>query len=150
MISMKLIMPPLPLLDADKILRATENALDDAAKDVRVDFLVTTETFDHKVEFTIDKTNGKREVYTTDAPYFYVNFGTSVRRALMSPDFKPKTRTGFIGSNQGRGGVVFISKKLNLPGIKAREFDRVIKEKWQKAFPAIMQRAIDAEIGSGK
>jgi hypothetical protein len=147
---MRLIMPPLPLLDADKILRATENALDGAAKDVKVDFMVTTETFDHKVDFVIDKSNGKREIYTTDAPYFYVNFGTRVRHALMSPDFKPKTRTGWIGSNQGRGGVILISKKLNLPGIEARKFDTTIQEKWQKRFPEIMQRAIDAEVGSGR
>lgn len=146
MMSLKVIMPPLPLLDADKILRATENALDNAAKDVKVDFLVTTETFDHQVDFKIDKEDGQREVYTTDAPYYYINFGTRVRRALMSEDFRPKTRNRYIGSNKGRGGVVFISKKLNLPGIKAREFDKAIQEKWQKEFPKIMQRAIDAEV----
>ena len=147
---MTVIMPPVQLLNADKVIRAVENTLDNAAKNVKVDFQVTTETFDHKVEFVIESTQGRREVYTTDAPYFYINFGTSVRHALMSPDFKPKTRTGYIGSNQGRGGVVIISKKLNLPGIKAREFDRVIREKWQKELPVILQRAIDAEVGSGR
>ena len=150
MIGAKVIMPPMPLFDAEKIIRATENALDDAAKDVKVDFLVTTQTFDHSVEFVIDKSTGKREIYTTDPPYFYVNYGTKVRRALMSPDFSPKTRAGVIGSNPGRGGVVFISHRLSLPGIEARNFDKVILEKWQAQFPTIMQRAIDAEIGSGK
>ena len=150
MISAKVIMPPLPLLNADAIVRATENALDNAAKAARVDFLVTTETFDHKVDFVIDKDDGRREVYTTDAPYYYVNFGTKVRHALMSPDFKAKTVPGAIRSNLGRGGVVIISKKINLPGIVAREFDRIIQEKWQEEFYKIMQRAIDAEVGSGR
>ena len=147
MISCKVIMPP--LFKTDKMLRAVENALDNVAKDVKIDFQVTTLTFDHKVEFTIDSERGKRQIYTTDPPYFYVNYGTRVRHALMSKDFKPKTRTGYIGSNKGKGGVVFISKKINLPGIVAREFDRVIQEKWQKQLPDILQRAIDAEIGSG-
>lgn len=150
MISAKVIMPPLPLLDPRKIARAVENALDGAAKDVKVDFLVTTQTFDHTVEFTIESKEGWRSVSTTDAPYCYINAGTKVRHALMSPDFRAKTRPRYIGSNKGRGGVLIVSRKINLPGIEAREFDKTIAEKWQKEFPVILQRAIDAEIGKGR
>lgn len=146
MISAKVIMPILPLLNVPKIIAAVENALDGAALGVQADFLVTVDTWNDKPEFKIDKEDGKRTVYTTSSIYHYVNAGTAVRRALMSPDFKPKTRSGFIGSNMGKGGVVLISKKLNLPGIKAREFDKVIEEKWQKQLPEILQRAVDAAV----
>ena len=59
---MTVIMPPVQLLNADKVIRAVENTLDNAAKNVKVDFQVTTETFDHKVEFVIESTQGRREV----------------------------------------------------------------------------------------
>ena len=72
----------------------------------------------------------------------YVNEGTSVRHAVMSSDWKSKTVPNVIGSFAGQGEVVFISKKINLPGIKARNFDKLIQEKMTPIFKDEMEQAL--------
>lgn len=138
--------PPVELISSRELAQAIENTLNNTAKAVKTDFLVTVDTWKGKPDFTIQRGNDYRYVYTTSKEYFFVNAGTKVRRAVMSDDFRPKSRPEYIGSNIGRGGVVFISKKINLPGIKARKFDKTIQEKWQKQFPITLQRAIDAAV----
>lgn len=133
-------------LSGDAMARVIENTLTGVALDVQVDFGVTVQTWSHKPAFNIKREKYKRTVSTPDQIYKYVTRGTRVRRALMSGDFRPKTRTGWIGSNKGRGGVVFISKRVNRPGIKARQFEETIQKKWKKLMPGIFQRAIDAEV----
>ena len=143
---LRVFIPSGNFLDGEAIVRAVENGLSEAAAAAKVDFEVTTATWDNKPDFKVDQEEGYRLIYTDDDQYGYVNKGTKVRRAVMSPGFRPKTRFRFIGSNKGAGGVVFISKKLNLPGIEAREFDLAIKEKWDKELPVALQRAIDTEV----
>ncbi len=140
------IVPRGNLPDGAQMARVIENTLTAVALDVQVDFGVTVQTWKHKPKFSIKRERYKRTVSTSDKVYKFVTRGTKVRRALMSPDFMPKTRTGWIGSNKGRGGVVFISKRLKLPGIKAREFEETIQAKWKKLMPKVFQRAIDAEV----
>ena len=144
--SMRVIIPREPFLDGAAIVRAVENSLSEAAASAKRDFMATTRTWDSRPEFTIDSRPGVREVYTTSDVYGYLNAGTSVRRAVMVGGFRPKTRHRYIGSNKGKGGVVFVSKKLSLPGIEAREFDIAIAEKWNDKMPALLQRAVDSEV----
>lgn len=104
---------------------------------------------DREFEQTVNTWNGKpgfkKEVVphpdriqgtvsTDNKIYGYINNGTSVRRALMSKNWKSKTKPGFIGSGQGAGHVVFISRRISRPGIKARNFDKVIARRVQKRF----------------
>jgi hypothetical protein len=133
-------------ISGEAMARVIENTLTDIALDVQVDFGVTVQTWNHKPKFNIKREKYKRTVSTNDRVYGFVTRGTSVRRALMSQDFRPKTRTGYIGSNKGRGKVVFISKRVVRPGIKARNFEQTIQKKWQKQMPKTFQRAIDAEV----
>lgn len=133
-------------LDAAKILRAVENGLDAAAKGAQTDFRVTTRTWNHKPDFNIERSPGRRVVATDDDIYFYLDEGTRVRYATMTANFRPKSRVRFIGSNIGRGGVLFISRKRPRPGIKAREFSDVIHKKWDRELPLTLQRAINAEV----
>lgn len=82
---------------------------------------------------------------TPEDIYMFVTRGTSERHALMSPDFSPKTKKGFIGSTSGRGGVVRVSKNLKLPGIDSRDFEEVITKKNKsyinKSFQKILYEA---------
>jgi len=144
--TMRVIIPKEPFLDGAAIVRAVENSLSEAAASAKTDFGATTRTWDSQPDFTIDSRPGVREVYTTNDVYGYLNRGTAVRRAVMVGGFRPKTRHRYIGSNKGKGGVVFISKKLSLPGIEAREFDIAVKEKMDDEVPVKMQRAIAAEV----
>ncbi len=85
-----------------------------------------TSAWRHTVEFEVETEGRKGDitllVSTDDEIFKFLDKGTRVRRAIMSPDFVPKTTVGSLQSKRGRGGVVFISKKVNRPGIKARKF----------------------------
>jgi hypothetical protein len=146
-IDLKVKLPRRKLFDADKMAKAVENALNGLALDVQADFGVTTQTWQTvDPDFNIEKKRGRRIVSTDNKIYGYLNYGTRVRHALMSPDFSPKTRKRYIGSNKGRGGLVAVSRRIRRPGIKAREFDQAIAEKWEKLAPNVFQRAIDSEF----
>lgn len=96
------------------------------AQAMRRDYQRCTKTWEHEVKFEQITTSRGPDLVViigTDDPIFrYVNAGTRVRRALMSPDFEAKTRPGSLDSRPGQGGVVFISRTLELPGIEARDF----------------------------
>ena len=74
--------------------------------------------------------------------YEYIDLGTKVRYATMTPGFKPKTSHRVIGSRGGSGGVLIISKKRPRPGIKAREFSLEIRVRRRKGFFKTMNKAM--------
>jgi hypothetical protein len=134
-------------LSDKRIRRATENALDAIAEDMRIDFLVTTQSWKGKPKFTIDrKKSGERVISTDNLIYKFVSGGTRVRYATMSRGFIAKTRSGVIGSGPGRGGRMFVSKMHPRPGIKAREFPKVIARKWKPRLPMLFRRFILDEL----
>lgn len=145
MTTMKVLIPR-NNLDPKKLLRAVENTLTMTAKAVKVDFDTTTRTWKDQPEFTIEKAPFQRIVATDSDIYRFVTRGTSIRYATMMPGFAPKTAVRLIGSMAGKGSKAFVSKKHPKPGIKAREFEEAISDKWQKELPEQMQRAIDAEL----
>lgn len=79
-------------------------------------------------EFKRDGVRLSHLVYTTNEIYSYLNAGTSVRRAVLSKDWKNKTAVRELKSGAGAGRVVFVGKKVNLPGIKARHWTEVVAE----------------------
>lgn len=137
---------PKRLFSAARMERVVENFLTMTADAIKIDFDVTTRTWKRRPVFLVRGKKGERTIYTDSDIYKFVSGGTRVRYATMTPGFRAKTRVRYIGSNMGRGGVAFISRKHPRPGIKAREFPEAIIAKWDKEAPRQMQRALDAEV----
>jgi hypothetical protein len=81
-------------------------------------------------------------VGTDDKIFEYLDKGTSVRYAIMSPDFIAKTKPGSLQSGPGRGGMVFISRKHPRPGIKARHFSDKVEQTLRREIPETLQREL--------
>ena len=69
---------------------------------------------------------------TTNKIYRFVNSGTRVRRARMIPPFRAKTKVGRLSSGRGINSGVVVSRRFNLPGIKARNFDVLVLNNTEK------------------
>jgi len=81
-------------------------------------------------------------VTTEDKRYKFVDEGTKVRYATMSPNFRAKTKVNSLTASAGRGGMLFVNKKRPRPGIKARGFTKLVQKKWQPEFEDRMDRAL--------
>jgi hypothetical protein len=79
---------------------------------------------------------------TRSKPYIYVELGTRVRYATMTPDFTAKTQPRVIDSGPGSGGVLFVNKQRPRPGIEARHSNEVIARSAERYLPEIMSAAI--------
>lgn len=82
------------------------------------------------------------QVTTDDRRYLFVDEGTKVRYATMSPDFIAKTKPKSLKAGKGRGRMLFVNKKKPRPGIKARGFTKLVKKKWEPLFRAGMDDAM--------
>lgn len=154
---MTVIVPKRFLKLPEVLERVIENTLDGAAENVREDFLVTTQTWEHKPEFAIVKKPGDRWIGTDDKIYGILNEGARphIIRAKNGPGlrfyatgFKPKSRVQQIVSRKGKAANKDFRTPVVVhhPGVEKRMWNRVIKKKWDKMLPTILQRAIDAEV----
>lgn len=101
--------------------------------------------FQSKVYSTQDEIIGKTWTSgkaSKQNPYPFIERGTKVRRALLSFDWQSQTKPGRLASRMGRGKVVFISKKVNHPGIKARNFTGIILKTYKKRYPERMSQVL--------
>lgn len=73
----------------------------------------------------------------------WLNKGTKVRYATMSPDFSAKTQVGVLDSRGGSGRRLFVNKNRPKPGIKARKWSEIIASKWKSPFKRMMQDAMN-------
>lgn len=134
----------------DELEKPVVETIDSADKE----FAKTYSTWQHKPKFSkklkVSKTKivgstTTSEKGSSDNPYPFVTRGTKVRRAIMSPNFKAKTKPRIIGSGGGRGGVVFISKKVDRPGIEKRDFEKEVakieRPKFEKRATKAMKKA---------
>jgi len=130
---------------------AREKALEDLAQDGLELFEKITNPWERKVIFVIrvNLAGENVSITTTDKIFGFVDIGTSVRYATMSPDFSPKTRVGVLSSSRGRGGMIFVNKNKPKPGIEAREFSVIIQERIQKKFVARFKEVLK-EYESGE
>lgn len=153
----RVILPKQLSADPARMARVITNTLNSAARGVMADFNVTAQTWEDKPTFAITSpTPYRRDVSTDDENYARVNDGTRAHLIRPSPGgvlvfrtpFQSKTVPNQIRSRGGRqgGNVVFTRKTIQHPGTAARDFDKAIKQKWDKEFPTIMQRAIDADV----
>jgi len=144
-------------LDPKKYQRAIENAGNESAKAVQVDFKVTTRTWKHQPNFDIEHSHGSGEwtVGTDDKIYSYVSEGTRAhvikprgakRLVFFRTGFRPKSRVGWIGSNKGKRANkdLTVAKMVHHPGTQAREFVEAIGEKWDDEWPRQIDRALRA------
>lgn len=149
------ILPRRALAEPAKLARALQNTLDNQAKNIQIDFGVTTQTWSHTPSFTIDTPDPyTREIATSDPIYAMVNDGTrphpihaSGRVLVFKGGFRAKTLPRSIGSGGGgASGPSVFTKTVNHPGTAARDFDTTIAQKWDALLGPIFQRAIDAEF----
>lgn len=140
-------------LDVDKVRLEMLNELRKQARIFKKDFNLTTRTWKHKPEFKEQIHLGAKEasveISTEDDIYKFVDQGTSIRWAVMSRDWKSKTRSQVIGSTRGRGRAVIwgrgAMRKRHIrprPGIKARKFSKTIVMIRKTGFTKGMQNAI--------
>ena len=115
-----------------KVKEANRRASDKLGKRALQLFRGITRTWTHQPEFTsiTNEAGDNIEVLTgTDDKIFgWLDRGTPVRYAIMSPDFVAKTKPGSLRSEAGRGRVIFVSRKHPRPGIQARNFSKRIEE----------------------
>lgn len=148
--------------DTAKMKRAIENAGNMTAKAIEVDFHVTTRTWKHQPAFGIEHSAGKLVwvIATDDTIYGYISEGTRAhvivprnakRLVFFRSGFRPKSRVGWIGSNQGAraGKDKTFAKMVHHPGTKARDYPKVIKKKWDQEWPRQLARAIRAAVKYG-
>ena len=157
-VSLKAVVPTKDVIDTKQLLGVIKGAAVETARGMRADFLKTTRTWKHRVVFTIQITvdgNAQATVYTDDDIYNYVNGGTKPhmikprrkKRLAFGVPFRAKTRVGFLGSGNGkRGNTMVFSKGVMHPGTDARNFDKVIADKWQTPYEQLMQRRVDNAI----
>lgn len=138
-------------LNEKAMLEPLRQLAKDEAKFADTQFALTYKTWEHKPSFRQGFMENIRQIegftLTSDAgskdnPYPFVTKGTSVRYALMTPDFSPKTTPRIISSKGGRGGVLFVDKRRPRPGIKAREFEPEIAVREQPKFEKRGEKAM--------
>lgn len=128
--------------------KATKALVEDEALPL---FEKTTRTWKTETRFYVRKAyHGYGVEVSPQYPFDWVNKGTRVRRAIMSKDWRSKTKPGVIASYGGSGRVVFISRKVSMPGIQARNFTDIIMRRVQaRAVNKMRQALSDASYGAG-
>ena len=141
--------------DLGKILAPFEKEMKKFNTKVRANFMTSVQTWDHKPVFEkeIETVGGWSSlvkvigtVSTTDDVYGYINNGTSVRYATMTPNFKAKTKPGRLSAGAGAGGVSYVLRSRPRPGIQARKFDETIAKLRQKDLELAFKAAVDAAV----
>ena len=151
------------LYDKGMLRRVIDNTLTAVARDIKIDLGVVTQTWDHKPKFTIGLSGrNARTITTDDKPYYYVNKGTPRHPipkggnpgprmlAFRGGPYTAKTQPQLLASRPGGpSGPVVYKRVVTHPGIKARKFDMITKEKWDRLLPGIFERALLSEIPTG-
>lgn len=151
----QVILPKRPILDVRKMKGAIVSTLNGQAKAIKVDFDVTTQTWNHRPTFKITAPSEyTREISTNDDIYAMLNKGTkphtirpkSARGILrFTTPFRSKTIPNQIRSRRGdKGKTPVVARVVHHPGTAARNWNKVIAKKWQERIGDIFQRAIDS------
>lgn len=126
--------------DPDAFSREMIKEMEKINKDIRKDFDKTVASWEHPAHFTtrVNVSQGLIEGHTRTARirgekppeliYYFLNQGTRVRFAKMTPDFQPKTRVRVLDSFPGAGGLEAVDH-IGRPGIKARRWNEAIATK---------------------
>ena len=137
-------------------MRVINNVLDEVAKNIKIDFDVTTQTWEHRPSFKVELIKDGRFISTRNQIYDFVNAGTRPhiivpKNASMlrfpAKGFSAKTRVGQIRSLKGsKGSGTAYALIVHHPGTKAREFAEAIANKHKKTIRTKFSREIWAEL----
>lgn len=117
-------------LNPEKHKKAIEAHLQKGADKALILFKISTGTWQSGGGFEINKKDTyTKEIATSEKPYIFINWGTTVRYAQLSPDWKSKSQPGQLPSGPGAGRVLFIDKSRPKPGIKPRRFDKLVADR---------------------
>jgi len=108
-----------------------------------------TATWDHDPDLERESGMSGNDYYdqvgSDDDPMEFLDDGTSIRYATMTPDFEPKTHPRQLSSVPGVGGVAYINPHIPRPGIEGRfwtdEIEEIIKPKLESNIDAAIDRA---------
>lgn len=142
-----------PKINKDAVRVALLGQLEKTGKKLAETFDLTTETwegdkptFEPKITLNVGSGAGIEMGMTGSgkgqSKWLWLDFGTSVRYAIMSGDWKSKTTPGFVGSGPGGGSVVRIDVNNPQPGIEARGWSVKIKKDFKPIFQEDMQAAL--------
>lgn len=144
----------IPVLQSSNLVTSRIlNVLNKYAGLVKKDFEATTATWTEKPNFLVDRRyrGGKPmvEVVTYDKVWHYLNRGTSVRWAVMSNPYYPKTLHGRFWSGSGFGRPVIRGQKAMterdigpMPGIHARNWVAYARLKHEDSFVKDISAAV--------
>lgn len=143
--------------DFSRLPGAVKRGMRDAAEAVKKDFDLTTQGWNHDVEFTIEEAGDyDLTVSTDDEIWGWVDEGTDphiimpkkAKRLRFATGGTPKTRVGSIISGAGaRGSTVVFRGAVRHPGTKARDFSGQIAKKWRRGVAPFIRAAIEEALG---
>jgi len=158
--------------DTTIFAKSMKKTLKSLAKQALADFELTTENWEEQVEFTIDGPTKRGKdwvvsVGTDNVIWGWVDQGTEEHEivARRSKDgllhFQPtsalvgtRTRPGSLYSGQIRRGAWVTARSVIHPGITARDFTGIIRDKFEremlKAFGGMMQRNLQKMKRAGR
>ena len=130
--------------------RGIVNAARESNRVIKAQFERTTRTWRRRPPFTSTIVNQPNQVVgdtgTDSEIYGYINDGTSIRYAVMTPDFTSKTRPGNIDASRGSGGFSHFNFRQPRPGIEARRFDHTIARLVRPDIERILERELDRVV----
>jgi hypothetical protein len=130
-------------------------AMLDVAGEAKTDFEKTVETWKNKPKFRIDERSRSYTVATDDEVYHFVDKGTKphpidpVNASMLAfrGGYQAKTTPRVIASRSGgASGPVIYTSHVDHPGTKARNFSKLIHEKWQKKVAGYVRERLKQGI----
>lgn len=101
-----------------------------------------TETWTNRPQFSARRTRSGWSIIVSDKRFFWLDQGTKVRYATMTPDYKPKTKVGVMYSYKGAGRVAYVNKGIKRPGIKARGWSEKVHAEVEKIIHKIYRERL--------
>lgn len=152
------IIPKSLSLQPDAWIKAIDTGMKSAAESLRVDFVATTNTWNHKPKFQrYDIGKLQYIIGTDDKIWAMLERGTRphiirIRRAKALRfnwdgygSYGAKTRPDFLGSKNARYPKTPQRRiQVKHPGTKARNWIETAQLKYEKLLPKIVQRSIDS------
>ena len=144
--SISISVEPIPpkLVDMGKFRLESLNALRREGTKQREELRKTTKDWQGdkpKFESKISLSGGDAQVRTGTAgskhgqdKWKWLNEGTAVRRALLSPNWRSKTKPGTLRTGKGAGQVLAVGYQFAFDGIEARLWTDLVTKKRQKPF----------------
>ena len=107
---------------------------------------LTYATWDEKPimheEVKVGSAEAYAEVSTADKKMLWLDDGTRIRHALMSRNWVSKTKPNRLKSGHGRGKKIFVSRQIRKPGIKPRNWTKIIAKLRERPFQRNVEQAV--------